>query len=65
MGTRKSGWKSRKLWLGLICFAVNLAGAVFGFEVPVQATVGLLSALGAEGLADSLGALPGKRHEQP
>jgi len=61
---RKPAWKSKKLWLGVLCFLLHTAAAFFGVDVPLAASAGLLGALGAEGLADSMGALRGKDAER-
>lgn len=58
---RKSPWKSRKLWLGVLCFLLHVGAAALGIEVPIFASAGLLGALGAEGLADVAGAVSGGR----
>lgn len=54
---RKPWWRSKKIWLGVLCFCLHVGAAALGFEVPLVASAGLLGALGAEGLADAAGAL--------
>jgi hypothetical protein len=57
---RRAALKSRKLWLGIVCFLLHVGASALGVAVPAAATAGLLGALGAEGLADAAGALRGK-----
>jgi len=60
---RKSGWRSKKVWLGVLCFLLHVCASALGLDVPVLASAGLLGALGAEGLADTAGALRGSRND--